>query len=286
MPLAIFGITNTALNLVVTLVVLCLVAVWLALIVFTWTDARRRISDPFLVGCATAASLFPFVGTIVYTILRPAEFLEDAHEREVEVRTAEARLRELEAHSCHKCGFPSEADFMRCPSCRTRLKEECPTCSKPVGLDWKLCPYCETALIAPTKRSSRSSSSKGESRGTRQEKAAAEPKRSGRRSAKETSGRPAAKAPAGRSTSKPASAPSGSSRPSNRSKAGDTRESPVARPASGASEETKRSDGSGQRTPRSARRKTIVPDDDGATKPINSGDPAVPARPDRSPDSR
>ncbi|MDQ2622213.1 MAG: zinc ribbon domain-containing protein, partial [Actinomycetota bacterium] len=70
MPLAIFGIENTALNLVVTILILVLVAVWLSIIVFTFSDARRRISDPFLVGCATASSLFPFVGTIVYTILR------------------------------------------------------------------------------------------------------------------------------------------------------------------------------------------------------------------------
>ena len=46
-----------------------------------------------LVGCATVASLFPFIGTIVYSIVRPPEYLEDAHEREVEIRAAEARLR-------------------------------------------------------------------------------------------------------------------------------------------------------------------------------------------------
>ena len=49
-----------------------------------------------LVGCATAASLFPFVGTIVYMILRPPEYLEDVRERELEVQAAEARLHELD----------------------------------------------------------------------------------------------------------------------------------------------------------------------------------------------
>ncbi|MCO5315071.1 MAG: zinc ribbon domain-containing protein [Solirubrobacterales bacterium] len=149
MPLAIFGIGNTALNLAVTIFVLVLVAVWLALIVFTLTDARRRISDPFLVGCATAASLFPFVGTIIYTILRPPEFLEDVRERETEIHESEIRLRHLEHNSCHKCGTPVESDFIRCPGCRTRLKQPCPECSRPVGLGWKVCPYCEKTLIAP-----------------------------------------------------------------------------------------------------------------------------------------
>jgi len=165
MPLAIFGIENTALNLAVTLVILMLVAIWIALIVFTFTDARRRIADPFLVGCATAASFFPFVGTLVYSILRPPEFLEDIRERETDIQESEVRLRHLKYKSCHKCAAPVETDFIRCPSCRTRLKEPCPSCSRPVGLNWKVCPYCETTLIAP-KRSSRSGSKrpKGEAR--------------------------------------------------------------------------------------------------------------------------
>ena len=158
MPLAIFGITSNVLNLVVTFALLGLVAIWIALIVFTFNDARRRISDPFLVACATAASFFPFIGTVIYTILRPPEFLEDVTERETELDASGTQLRHLKAHACGRCGFPVEHDFMRCPSCRTRLKEACPTCERPVGLEWKLCPYCETTLIAP-KRSSRSGSS-------------------------------------------------------------------------------------------------------------------------------
>ena len=163
MPLAIFGIENTALNLAVTLVILMLLAIWIALIVFTFTDARRRIADPFLVGCATAASFFPFVGTLVYTILRPPEFLDDVRERETDIQESEVRLRHLKHNSCHKCSTPIESDFIRCPACRTRLKEPCPTCSKPVGLNWKVCPYCETTLIAP-KRSSRSGSKRPKGR--------------------------------------------------------------------------------------------------------------------------
>ncbi len=194
MPLAIFGIGNTALNLVVTILILVLVAIWLALIVFTFTDARRRISDPFLVGCATAASLFPFIGTLVYSILRPPELLEDVRERETEIRESEIRLRHLEHNSCHKCGAPTESDFLRCPSCRTRLKQPCPQCSRPVGLDWKLCPYCEKTLIAP-RRSSRSGSRGGGrtasgSRSTSRSAAATKPRESAGKPAAEPRRRP------------------------------------------------------------------------------------------------
>ena len=95
MAIAIFGISNSGLNLVVDLLILMLVVVWLALIVYTYLDAKRRISDPFLIGCATLASFIPYIGTAVYAIVRPPEFLEDAHERELEIKAAELRVRQL-----------------------------------------------------------------------------------------------------------------------------------------------------------------------------------------------
>jgi hypothetical protein len=146
MALAIFGITNSALNLVATLFVLMLVVLWLALIVYTYLDARRRISDPFLIACATVASFFPYIGTAVYAIVRPPEFLEDAHERELEIKAAELKVRQLREQTCPNCEYPVEKNFLRCPNCQRRLKDPCPTCSKPVDPRWGLCPYCETTL--------------------------------------------------------------------------------------------------------------------------------------------
>ena len=146
MPLAIFGITNDGLNLVATLFLLMLVVLWLALIVYTYLDARRRISDPFLVACATVASFFPFIGTAVYAIVRPPEYLEDAHERELEIKAAELRVRQLRDQSCPNCEYPVEKNYLRCPNCQQRLKDPCPTCGKPVDPRWGLCPYCETSL--------------------------------------------------------------------------------------------------------------------------------------------
>jgi Double zinc ribbon len=146
MALAIFGITNSGLNLAATLVLLLLIVLWLALIVYTFLDARRRIADPFLVGCATIASFFPYIGTAVYTIVRPPEFLEDAHERDLEIKAAELRVRQLRESSCPNCEYPIEKNYLRCPNCQRRLKDPCPTCGEPVDPRWGLCPYCETAL--------------------------------------------------------------------------------------------------------------------------------------------
>jgi hypothetical protein len=146
MALAIFGISNDGLNLAVTLFVLMIVVVWLALIVYTYFDARRRISDPFLVACATIGSFFPYIGTAVYAIVRPPEFLEDAHERELEIRAAELRVRQLTEASCPNCEYPVEKNFLRCPQCQRRLKDPCQSCGKPVDPRWALCPYCETPI--------------------------------------------------------------------------------------------------------------------------------------------
>ena len=155
MSLAIFGISNSGLNLVATLFLLMLVVLWLALIVYTYLDARRRISDPFLVACATVASFFPYIGTIVYTIVRPPEFLEDAHERELEIKAAELRVRQLKELTCPNCEFPVEKNYLRCPNCQRRLKDPCPTCSKPVDPRWGVCPYCETKLAGGERRRAR-----------------------------------------------------------------------------------------------------------------------------------
>jgi len=206
MSLAIFGITNSALNLVATLFVLMLVVLWLALIVYTYLDARRRISDPFLVACATVASFFPYIGTAVYAIVRPPEFLEDAHERELEIKAAELKVRQLREQSCPNCEYPVEKNFLRCPNCQRRLKDPCPTCSKPVDPRWGLCPYCETTLSGggerqrrpqkgprraeseqrrPARREAEPEAEAAPKRQTRGKKAAAEPKRSSAKARKE-----------------------------------------------------------------------------------------------------
>jgi Double zinc ribbon len=154
MPVALFGITNSGLSLFVNLLILFLVVVWLALIAWTYLDARRRISDPVLVACATGASLFPFVGTIVYAILRPPEFLDDARERDLEIRASQLRVRQLQEQSCPNCEFPIERTYLRCPNCRVRVKDPCASCGKPIDPRWTLCPYCETPVrrAEPTAR--------------------------------------------------------------------------------------------------------------------------------------
>ncbi len=190
MAMAIFGISNGGLNLVVNLLVLMFVVVWLALIVYTYLDAKRRVSDPFLVGCATLGAFIPYAGTAIYAIVRPPEFLEDARERALEIEAAELRVRQLRELSCPACDHPIERSYLRCPSCEKHLKDPCPSCRKPVDPRWSVCPYCEKALPGRERRRERPAEGR---RPNREERSA---RREERQGAKRQAPRKGASAPA------------------------------------------------------------------------------------------
>ena len=144
--LAIFGINDDALNAAVNLLLFLLVCIWLALVFWTFNDARRRIDDPLIVGSATLGSLIPFIGTMIYMIVRPPEYLEDVRLRRLEMEGAEARLYDLDHQICSHCEHPVKSDYLRCPNCQRRLKEPCVSCGRPLEPEWSLCPYCETPV--------------------------------------------------------------------------------------------------------------------------------------------
>src|SRR5919198_1363680 len=132
--LGIFNIKNDDVNTAVNVLLLVLVVVWLA-------------------------SLFPFVGTIVYLIVRPPEFVDDVRLRELEMTAAEARLAQLDYQLCPHCDYEIKADYLRCPSCMRKLKERCYSCGRPTAPAGKLCPYWEAetgASTAPRARRRRS----------------------------------------------------------------------------------------------------------------------------------
>lgn len=143
-------------SLILNLAILVAVVIWLALVYWTWADARRRISDRFLISCAVVAALFPFIGSLVYLIVRPPEYLEDVRERNLEIAAAEARLAQAQSgpstELCPHCDQEIGSEFVRCPSCLRRLREPCPACSRPLEPEWRICPYCEADPQQPKPR--------------------------------------------------------------------------------------------------------------------------------------
>ncbi len=155
---AVFGIESDGLNLAVNLLFLLLLVLYAALVWFVFADARRRIADPLLIGTAVAAAvLFPFVGAVVYMIVRPPEYLDDIRERELEMQASAARLHQADYALCPHCDHEVKEDFLRCPNCMRKLKDPCHNCARPLDPQWKLCPYCEAEIpgVTPAPRRAR-----------------------------------------------------------------------------------------------------------------------------------
>jgi hypothetical protein len=152
LPIAgLFGIHNSKVSLAVELILLVVAIIWIALIYWTFADARRRIDDAMVVAFATVVALVPFVGTLIYMIVRPPEYLEDVHERNLEIQAAQVRLAQAGMHVCPHCDYTIETDFLRCPNCLRKLRDPCVGCGKPLHPEWRICPYCETEVgLDPT----------------------------------------------------------------------------------------------------------------------------------------
>jgi RNA polymerase subunit RPABC4/transcription elongation factor Spt4 len=123
------------------LVLLLFVVLWLALVYWTFADATRRGAVRLFWGLV--AVVFPYVGTLIYLIVRPHEYLDDSRERELETAVLERELRNS-VLLCPNCRNMVERDYLICPTCNWELKKSCVNCDKPLNMEWETCPYCGT----------------------------------------------------------------------------------------------------------------------------------------------
>lgn len=141
---------QTILDLLQSVGIILLVVFFVALVLWTYKDARKRIDDPILVATATAAAMIPIVGVLLYLLLRPSEYLADVRERELEIRMMERTLGRQER--CSYCKSHVEGDYLACPVCTTKLREQCTTCERPLDPRWVMCPICETEVPGRARR--------------------------------------------------------------------------------------------------------------------------------------
>ena len=146
---------STAFVVATNLLLLLAVVFWLGLASWVYRDARRRAEDSWIVTTATLLALVvPFVGPLVYMLLRAPETLGDVREREPGLRALEESLGRNRLR-CPVCLADADERFLVCPVCTTQLKQRCQSCSAALETTWLSCPYCATPvgfeleLVAP-----------------------------------------------------------------------------------------------------------------------------------------
>ncbi|PWH13248.1 MAG: zinc ribbon domain-containing protein [Anaerolineae bacterium] len=127
-----------------------LAALWLSLVIWTYRDIRQRTRDRLARILAVLVVTVLFLpGLVIYGILRPPRTLEDEYQQTLE---EEALLQSIEETVlCPGCGRKTEADWMVCPSCHTKLRKQCHQCQRLLELAWNICPYCATPVIGMRK---------------------------------------------------------------------------------------------------------------------------------------
>jgi RNA polymerase subunit RPABC4/transcription elongation factor Spt4 len=122
-------------------------AFWVAIVVWTYRDIRKRTRDTLVQGMATALVLvFTVPGLLLYMILRPGETLASAYARSLE---EESLLQDIEdRQSCPNCRRRVHSDYLICPNCRTQLKQMCLSCNRLISLSWSVCPYCASEVAS------------------------------------------------------------------------------------------------------------------------------------------
>lgn len=107
-------------------------------------DARRRSpSVLFAVFAFLLAFVPPFLGALIYLVIRPPRTLDEERALELEQQIlAEPVTNEPETRPCPTCGRDIEEDFVICPYCRTQFARKCAVCERTLRLGWPVCPYC------------------------------------------------------------------------------------------------------------------------------------------------
>lgn len=138
-------IASPIVQLAVQATAIYVVVLWLAAAYWAFRDMQLRTANPILPYLAASfivlfTPVFFPLAVFVYRVIRPQEKIDDVYERTL---AEEALLNEVEAvPHCPTCGRRVHAEWIICPTCRTRLNRVCPNCSRLVGLDWSICAWC------------------------------------------------------------------------------------------------------------------------------------------------
>lgn len=121
------------------------VALWFALVVWTYRDAVLRSRNPLMQVFSTLIVVLFFIpGTVIYLLLRPRETLDERQQRWIEDEYLAQELDEL--LTCPSCSRTVRDEWIYCPSCRFQLRHACRGCGRLVETGWEMCAFCGVDL--------------------------------------------------------------------------------------------------------------------------------------------
>ncbi|CAN5802532.1 hypothetical protein BH20CHL1_BH20CHL1_00870 [soil metagenome] len=121
------------------------VALWFALVVWTYRDAVLRSRNPLMQVFSTLIVVLFFIpGTVIYLLLRPRETLEERQQRWIEDEYLAQELDEI--LMCPSCSRAVRDEWIYCPSCRFQLRRACHGCGRLVETGWEMCAFCGVDL--------------------------------------------------------------------------------------------------------------------------------------------
>lgn len=148
--------TGSILALAFTVGIVYIVIFWVAIAYTVVRDARQRSSSISFTLFAVILGFFPpFLGALIYLIVRPPTTLAEERERELEEEALMTPVDTVQTRPCPSCGRDIDDDFILCPYCRTQFARRCVSCQRSLRLGWNVCPYCgEDVGVQPLRRRS------------------------------------------------------------------------------------------------------------------------------------
>lgn len=118
-----------------------LVALWFALVIWTYRDAVQRSRNPVMQVFSTLIVVLFFIpGVAIYLLLRPRETIDERQQRWIEEEYLAQELDEIAA--CPSCNHTIRDEWIYCPTCRYQLRRACQSCGHLVETTWDVCAFC------------------------------------------------------------------------------------------------------------------------------------------------
>lgn len=145
---------NITIESVLKFAVIYFFVIWIAVVIWVIKDISNRTNNILLqiISIMTVLFFTP-LGIFLYLLIRPSStvFEKYYHEIEENLDTLSKIIDQKAQHQlenntsdCPKCDKEVEADFVICPHCKYKLKNQCNECGKEIRPNWKVCPYCNS----------------------------------------------------------------------------------------------------------------------------------------------